>query len=183
MLKMRLNKITIILSILLLYLSFSLNAEPMKFTQYYAIETNDNDNIELTRVIERVHEYLKNNEIEHTGFFNKTTTLTKFVRVDAKIKNGENILIDTIKRDSKGIYTAKVCVYNIKDGKRTGQEKALSHLHKKYDKTKNSYVNLTIDEYEEDIIFMIKDYSNHYCVLNYEYQEYLKEKKRQKNKK
>ena len=60
MLKMRLNKITIILSILLLYLSFSLNAEPMKFTQYYAIETNDNDNIELTRVIERVHEYLKN---------------------------------------------------------------------------------------------------------------------------
>ena len=50
-------------------------------------------------------------------------------------------------------------------------------------KQKNSYVNLTFDEYEEDIIFMIKDYSNHYCVLNYEYQEYLKEKKRQKNKK
>ena len=110
-------------------------------------------------------------------------TLIKFIRVDAKIKNGENILIDTIKKDSNGKYTAKVCVYNIKDGKRIGQEKALSHLHKKYDKTKDSYVELTIDEYEEDIIFMIKDNSNHYCVLNYEYQEYLKEKKKQKNKK
>lgn len=180
---MRLNKIIIILNLLLLCFPFPSNAEPMRFTQYYAIETNVNNDKELSKVIERVHEYLKNNEIEHTGFFNKTTTLIKFIRVDAKIKNGENILIDTIKKDSKGKYTAKACVYNIKDGKRTGQEKALSHLHKKYDKTKNCYVELTIDEFEEDIIFMIKDYSNHYCVLNHEYQEYLKEKKMKEKKK
>ena len=112
---MRLNKIIIILNLLLCF-PFPSNAEPMRFTQYYAIETNVNNDKELSKVIERVHEYLKNNEIEHTGFFNKTTTLIKFIRVDAKIKNGENILIDTIKKDSNGKYTAKACVYNIKDG-------------------------------------------------------------------
>ena len=67
---MKLNKIINILSFLLFCFSFYLYAEPMKFTQYYAIETNINNDIELSRVIERVHKYLKNNEIEYTGFFN-----------------------------------------------------------------------------------------------------------------
>ncbi len=101
-------------------------------------------------------------------------------------KNGENILIDTIKRDSKGIYTAKVCVYNIKDGKRTSQEKAMPHLHKYInvnDKNNIKSIPLEIKEFKENIIDTIKYYSNNYCVLDYEYQEYLKEKKKQKNKK
>ena len=180
---MKLNKIINFLSLFLLYFSLSLNAEPMRFTQYYAIETNVSDDKELFDVLEQVHDYLKNNLIECTGDFNKTTTLTKFERVDAKIKNGENILIDTIKRDSNGKYTAKVCVYNIKDGKRTSQEKAMPHLHKYInvnDKNNIKSIPLEIHEFKENIIDTIKYYSNNYCVLDYEYQEYLKEKKKQK---
>ena len=53
----------------------------------------------------------------------------------------------------------------------------MSHLYKKDDKTDDVYTELTIDEFKEDIIDMIKIYSNHYCVLDYEYKEYLKEKR------
>ncbi len=81
---MKSNNVISFLSLFLLYFSLSLNAEPMRFTQYYAIETNVSDDKELFEVLEQVHEFLKNNLIECTGDFNKTTTLTKFVRVNAK---------------------------------------------------------------------------------------------------
>ena len=98
----------------------------MNFIQYYAIETNIKDDKELEKVIEETHNELNGKTFEYTDTFinpNGVTTTTKFIKVDGEIKNFNKILIDTIKRYSKGEYSAEVCIYNIKDGKRTKQEK------------------------------------------------------------
>ena len=167
---------------------FSVKAEPMNFIQYYAIETNVKDDKELEKVIEETHNELNGKTFEYTETFihpKGITTTTKFIRVDGEIKNFNKILIDTIKRDAKGVYSAKVCVYNIKDGKRTGLEKAMPHLYKYDDENdKNNIKTIPLEkhEFKEDIIKKIVAYSSLFCIVNHEYEEWLKEEKLKKKK-
>lgn len=166
----------------------SIKAEPMNFIQYYAIETNVKDDKELEKVIEQTHNELNGKTFEYTDTFinpEGITTNTKFIKVDGEIKNFNKFLIDTIKKDAKGEYSAKVCIYNIKDGKRTKLEKASSHLYK-YDKIKKKFFPLTLGEFKEDVVRKIVSYSSIFCVLDFEYEEWLKEeqiKERKHNKK
>ena len=190
---MKLNKIIVIM-IFLFYSIFSTTAETMNFTQYYAIETNVKDDKELEKVIEQTHNELIGKTFEYTDTFihpKGVTTNTKFIKVDGEIKNFNKILIDTIKRDAQGKYSAKVCIYNIKDGKRTKIDKAISHLRKyinENDNKNSKRIPLEIYEFKEDIIQTIVSYSSIFCVANYEYEKWLneeklKEKEKNKNKK
>ena len=175
--------------IFLFYSIFSTTAESMNFTQYYAIETNVKNDKELEKVIEQTHNELNGKTFEYTDTFihpKGVTTNTKFIKVDGEIKNFNKILIDTIKRDAKGEYSAKVCIYNIKDGKRTKIDKAISHLYK-YDEVKKEYVPLLLSELKEDIIQKIVAYSSIFCIDNYRHEKWLneekiKEKEKEKNK-
>ena len=184
---MRLNKI--ILVVFFFFCSvFPIMAETMNFTQYYAIETNVKDDKELEKVIEQTHNELNGKTFEYTDtFFHPTgiTTNTKFIKVDGEIKNFNKILIDTIKRDAQGVYSAKVCVYNIKNGKRTRLEKAMPHLYKyvdENDKNNIKTIPLEIYEFKQNIIDTIIPYSSVFCVVDYEYEEWLKEEKLKKKK-
>ena len=160
----------------------------MNFIQYYAIETNVKNDKELEKVIEETHNELNGKTFEYTETFihpKGVTTTTKFIKVDGEIKNFNKILIDTIKRDTKGVYSAKICIYNIKDGKRTKIDKAMPHLYKyedENDKNNIKTIPLEIHEFKEDIIETIVSYSSLFCIVNYEYEEWLKEEKLKKKK-
>ena len=176
---MKLLNRSILLLLFFFYSTIFVMAEHLKFTQYYAIETNATDDEELIKVIKQIDGYLNNNVIEHTDEFSKKLTLTKFIKADGKTKNFNKLLIDTITRDEKGEYSAKVCVYDIKNGKRTKLEKPLSHLYK-YDEIKKECFPLAVSEFKEDIIQKIVSYSNLFCVVDYEHKKWLKEQELKK---
>lgn len=61
---MKLLNRSIFLLLFIFYSTISVMAEPLKFTQYYAIETNATDDEELIKVIKQIDGYLNNNAKE-----------------------------------------------------------------------------------------------------------------------
>lgn len=148
-------RISIFIYIFLLNVISVVYSEPIIVPQYYAIETNQNNDQKLLCVIDKVCDNLNKKLASNPApIYSELKIYKKFIQIKDLDKGVySDVIIATIfKKKANGIYPNRIGIYNITNGKREQIGKCSMWLHKNID---DKEIALNEEELEKALIEQI----------------------------